>query len=312
MGYKWVNFFGTRERAGVRAPVSECPATREEFCLDMEIAIAWLTIASLIMLMLGLIDPGTALFWSKEKTRKRAAMVYGYVFFVMIALSVIFFPRTNLESRIYTLMIFCVIALAAGFVNPRLALPWMRFATKKSVALFYFPPLVLLGAAVFYAGMSKPVDPRYDIPAYEMSEAGEPELIEYSAASVLRGENNIGVGRVREVQVTDAPGGGYDVLVEYNMDDVVFVSFFKLKAEEDMTRIYKALYTSGHDIKNVTVTGYFPVGDRERKNPPVPVWTTTLGGAAARNVEWGEKDYKLSNEVLPKVWKTEYLHKKYE
>ena len=140
----------------------------------MEIVIAWITIASLIMLMLGLIDPSTALFWVKgEKTRKRAAMIYGYVFFVMIALGVVFFPRTNLESKLYTLLVFCIIALGAGFINPSLVMPWSGTATKRTVAFFYIPPALLLVAALFYAGMSKSVDPRYDIPGYEMSEADE-------------------------------------------------------------------------------------------------------------------------------------------
>ena len=72
----------------------------------MEIAIAWLTMAALILLILGIIDPGIALFWSKGvKTRKRAAMIYGFVFFATAALSIIFFPRTNLESKLYTLLV---------------------------------------------------------------------------------------------------------------------------------------------------------------------------------------------------------------
>ena len=56
-----------------------------------------------------------------------------------------------------------------------------------------------------------------------------------------------------------------------------------------MTRVYKALYSGGYDIKKVTVTGYFPVGDRERKNPPVAVWTTSLGRAGADKVDLFEK-----------------------
>ncbi len=274
----------------------------------MEIVIAWITIASLIMFMLGLIDPGTALFWVRgEKTRKRAAIVYGYVFFVMIAVGVVFFPRTNLESKLYTLLVFCVIALGAGFINPSLVMPWSRTATKTTVAFFYLPPSLLLVGALFYAGMSKSVDPRYDIPEYDMSEAGEPRLIAYRAASVLKGENNLGASRVRKVGVTDAAGGGYDVLVEYNMDDVMFARFFKLKAEADMTAIYKTLYSSGYDIKKVTASAYFPVGDRDKDNPPVVVWTTSLGREEADKIDWEKSVYELEGETLPRAWKTEYL-----
>ncbi|MEQ9619845.1 MAG: hypothetical protein RIG61_11830 [Deltaproteobacteria bacterium] len=279
----------------------------------MEIVIAWITIASLIMFVLGLIDPGTALFWIRgEKTRKRAAMLYGFIFFVMMAFGVVFFPRTNLESKLYTLLVFCVIAMGAGFVNPSLVMPWRRAATKRTVAFFYLPAVLLLVGALFYAGMSKPVDPRYDIPEYERSGAEEPGLIAFRAASVLRGENNLGLSRVREIDVTGAASGGYNVLVEYNMDDVMFARFFRLKAEADMTSIYKSLYSSGYDIKKVTVSAYFPVGPRREDNPPVAVWTTSLGKKKADKIDWDKSVYELEGKILPKAWKTEYVLPGYE
>jgi len=289
------------------------PTGNPERALIMEIAIAWLTMAALILLVLGIIDPGTALFWSKGvKTRKRAAMIYGFVFFATVALSIVFFPRTNLESKLYTLLAFGVIALAAGYVNPQLVLPWRRDATRRAVALFYLPPIALIAGAIFYTGMTTQVDPRYDLRPEELSSASEPELIKYRAAEALDGDNNLGMARIRNIELSEAADGGYDVVVEYNMDDVVFVSFFKIKAEEDMTKVYKALYSGDFDLNKVTVTGYFPVGDRDRKNPSVPVWTTTLDKAQAEGVDWSKSDYELAGEVLPKLWKTEYMHPDYK
>jgi hypothetical protein len=274
----------------------------------MEIIAAWLTIASLIMIVVGLIDPAIALPWSREKTRKRAAMVYGYAFFALVALSIVFFPRTNLESRLYALFFLCIAALAAGIANPRLVLPWAKDATRSAVLLFYLPPVVLLVAAMVYANASRQVDPRYDIPPAELSAADEVRTLKYRAAAELKGQNNIGLDRVRKIEVKEAPGGGYDVLVEFNIDDVMLPTLFRIKAESDMTKVYKALYTSGYDVKDATVTAYFPVGYREKAEPtpPVPVLTTSLDSAQASKIDWGGNLYELEAEILPKTWDTEY------
>lgn len=287
---------------------------RPEYIQNMEIIIAWLTIASLIMIVVGLIDPAIALPWMREKSRKRAVMIYGYAFFALIALSVAFFPRTNLESKLYALFFLCVVALAAGLVNPRLVMPWTRDATKKGVLLFYIPPAALLIAVMVYANAAKQVDPRYYIPPDEIGGADQVSTVKYRAAAELRGQNNIGFDRVRTVDVKEAAGGGYDVFVEFNMDDVMLPSFFKIKAESDMTRVYKAVYTGGYDVKNVTVTAYFPVGYREKAGttPPVAVFTTSLGSAEAAKVDWDANLYDLESDILPKVWKTEYKRPGFE
>lgn len=280
----------------------------------MEVIIAWLTIASLILLVLGLIDPAIALPWSMEKTRRRAAMVYGYAFFAMVALSIVFFPRTNLESRLYALFFLCLAALAAGFAYPNIVLPWARDASRKAVLLFYLPPALLLIGAMVYANASRQVDPRYYIPSDELAGADQVKTLKFRAASELKGQNNIGLDRVRKIDVTDAEGGGYDVLVEFNIDDVMIPSFFKIKAESDMTNVYRAVYTTDYDVKNVTVTAYFPVGYRESESvtPPVPVLTTSLDAAAASGVDWSLSPYELETNVLPKLWKVGFKREGFE
>jgi hypothetical protein len=274
----------------------------------MEIAIAWLTIASLIMIVVSLIDPAIALPWMTVKTRKKAVMLYGYAFFALVALSIAFFPQTNLESKLYALFFLCIAALAAGLANPSLVMPWTGGATKKGVLLFYIPPAVLLVFAMVYASATRPIDPRYYIPPDELVSAAQVNLIEYKAAAELRGQNNLGLERVKNIEVKDARGGGYDVLVEFNMDDVMLPSFFKIKADSDMTKVYKAIYSGGYDVKKVTVTAYFPVGYRKKEAPtaPVPVFTTSLGSAEASKIDWEGNVYLLESEILPKAWKTEY------
>lgn len=274
----------------------------------MEIIIAWLTIASLILIVLGLIDPTIALPWSREKTRKRAAFVYGYVFFALVALSVVFFPRTNLESRVYALFFLLLAALAAGLVYPKIVMPWAKDPTKKGVLMFYIPPAVLLICAMVYANAAREIDPRYFIPPGELESADPVSVIKYRAAAELRGQNNMGLDRVGKIDVKDAPGGGYDVTVEYNIDDVMVPSFFSLKAASDMAKLYRAVYTAGYDVKNTTVSAYFPVGYRDKTEPvpPVPVLTTSLGGQEAGKIDWDRNPYELESDVLPKVWKTGY------
>ena len=279
----------------------------------MEVIIAWLTIASLILIVVGLIDPAIALPWSRVKTRRRAAAVYGYAFFAMVALSIVFFPRTNLESRVYALFFICIAALVAGIASPRLLLPWAKNPTRQGVLMFYIPPAVFLIGAMVYANASRPVDPRYYIPPGDLGGADQVSTLKYRAAAELRGQNNIGLERVKTIEVKGAAGGGYDVLVEFNIDDVMLPDFFRLKAESDMTNVYKALYTSGYDVKNVTVTAFFPIGYREKETPvdPVPVLTTSLDAAGAAKIDWGANIYDLEAEVVPKAWKTLFTHKGY-
>jgi hypothetical protein len=274
----------------------------------MEIIIAWLTIASLILIVVGLIDPAIALPWTRERTRRKAVLVYGYAFFALIALSIAFFPQTNLESKLYALFFLCVAALAAGLINPALVMPWSREATKKGVLLFYIPPALILIGGMVYANATRQVDPRYYIPPADLDSADQISMIKYRVAAELKGRNNIGLDRVKDIQVTDAPGGGCDVLVEFNMDDVMLPSFFRIKAESDMTKVYKAIYTSGYDVKKVTVSAYFPVGYRKKEGitKPVPVFTTSLGSSEASKIDWNSNMYLLESDVLPKAWKIEY------
>lgn len=274
----------------------------------MEIIIAWLTIASLIMIVVGLIDPAIAMPWTRERSRKKAILIYGYAFFALIALSIAFFPQTNLESKTYALFFMCIAALAAGLVSPGLVMPWVRSATKKGVLLFYITPALILIGSMVYANAARKMDPRYYVPPDALHSSDRISLIKYNAAAELKGRNNIGLDRVKNIEVKEAPGGGYDVLLEFNLDDVVLPSFFKLKAESDMTNLYRAIYSNGYDVKNATISAYFPVGYREKEGTtqPVPVFTTSLGSAEASKIDWKSNNYLLQNDILPKTWKTEY------
>ena len=277
----------------------------------MEIVVAWLTLFVVFGLIAGLVYPPLALPFTKDKTRGKALVIYGYALFVTLALGVVFIRGTNLESRLFVLFFFCLIALGAGLIYPPLVLPWKKDPVKKSVALFYLAPAVLLTLAMFYTKVTVKVDPRYDLSQVEIAEASPERLIEYTAASVLKGENNMGQPRVRRISVEESRGG-YEVSVEYNTDDVMFKGLFKLQLKADMTKIYKALYTSGYDIDEVTVSAFMLEGGRESDTPPELIGTTSLDKEQAQGVDWDEKTHVLEAEVLPKAWNEEYMHPEYE
>lgn len=277
----------------------------------MEIVVAWLTIFVVFGLITGLVYPPLALPFTKDKTRKKALIIYGYALFLTLALGVVFIRGTNLESRLFVLFFFSLIALGAGLLYPPLVLPWKKDPVKKSVALFYLPPIVILTLAMFYTKATVRVDPRYALTRSEMIEAAPERLIEYTAASVLKGENNMGQPRVKRITVEES-GGGYEVSVEYNMDDVMFKGLFKLQLGADMTKVYKALYTSVYDVDKVRVSAFLLEGGRESDSPPELIGTTSLDREQAQGVDWDEKTHVLEAEVMPKAWNEEYMHPEYE
>ena len=281
----------------------------------MDILVAWLSMLALFGLITGLVYPPLVLPFTKDKTRKKALSIYGYAFFISMVLGVIFIGVANLETKFFVLFFLSLIALALGLAYPPLMLPWMKEPSKKSVALFYLPAVVLLTVGMYYAKATAPVDPRYDLSLTEMSEAPQERLIEYAGASSLKGDNNVGQPRVRLIEVVEpeiGSGGGYKVLVEYNSDDVVFNSLFKFQLRTDMTKVYRALYTGGYDIDEVTVTAYLTKTGRESGSLPVLISTTSLGRQSAQGIDWDEKTEVLESEALPAAWKVEYVNPEYE
>lgn len=278
----------------------------------MELVLNWISIASLMLIVLSLVDPAIALPWSKEKTRRRGVSVYGCVFFVSIALYVVIYPATNLESRITSLLILCILFLAVGLASPGLVLPWSKNPTRSSVLMFYLPPVLFLVAGLYYAVKSRPVDPRYDMPAAEVGSADPVRAIRYAVANELRGENNIGRPRVRSIDVTPAKGVGYDVKVEYNIDNAGTKDLFRMLSRMEMGNLYRAIYTSGRDVASASITAYFPVADPAGDDPPVPVFSTTLDKKAADKADWNADRAELEIEILPELWTETYVHPDYK
>ena len=267
-----------------------------------------------MLIVLSLVDPAIALPWSREKTRKRGVSVYGCAFFASLALSIVIYPATNLEFRISWLLILAIIPLAIGLISPGMVLPWSRNPTKSSVLMFYLPPVLILVGGMFYAVKLQPIDPRYDLPAAEVESADPVRALRYAVAKELRGENNIGLPRIRSIEVAPADGVGYDVKVEYNINNPGLKSFFSMLSKMDMTKIYRAIYTSGRDVASASITAYLPIGDPAGKSPPEPVLSTTLDKKAADKADWNadRPELELETEVLPELWTETYVHPDYK
>jgi hypothetical protein len=278
----------------------------------MEVVINWISIASLMLLVITLVNPALALPWSKEKTRRRGVSVYGCAFFASIALYIVVYPATNLESRVISLLVMCVVFLAAGLISPGIVLPWSKKPTKLSVLMFYLPPAILLMGGVYYAVSSRVVDSRYDLPPGQVESADPVTALRYAAAYELRGESNLGLPRVRSIDVRPAEGGGYNVAIEYNMDNAGTKDFFKVMLKMDMGNLYRALYTSGQDVASATITAYFPVDDPVGNEPPVRVFSTTLDKKAADEANWNAERTVLEMDILPGLWTETYVHPKYK
>jgi len=278
----------------------------------MEVVLNWISLASLMLLILSLIDPSLALPWSKQKTRRRGISVYGCAFFASIALYIVVYPATNLESRMISLLVLCIVLIAVGLISPGIVLPWSKNPTKLSVLMFYLPPAILLAAGVYYAVSSRAVDPRYDLPSGQVESADPVTALRYTAAYELRGESNIGLPRVRNIDVRPAAGGGYDVDVEYNMDNAGTKDLFRMMSKIDMGNLYRAFYTSGQDVASATITAYFPVDDPVGGEPPVRVFSTTLDKKTADKADWTTERTVLEMDILPSLWTETYIHPKYK
>ena len=278
----------------------------------MELVLNWISIASLMLIVLSLVDPAIALPWSKVKTRKKAISVYGCAFFASIALYVVIYPATNLESRITSLLILCILFLAIGLASPGIVLPWSRNPSKSSVLMFYLPPVLFLVAGLYYAVHSRQIDPRYDLPAAEVESADPVRGLRYVVANELRGENNLGLARVRSIDVTPTDGVGYDVKVEYNIDNAGTKDLFRMLSKMEMGNIYRAIYTSGRDVASASITAYFPVSDPAGEEPPVPIFSTTLDKKTADEADWNADRAELEVDLLPGLWTETYVHPDYK
>lgn len=140
----------------------------------------------------------------------------------------------------------------------------------------------------------------------------EDEQLKQIASNQLSGKNNIGKDYLRKVDVTAQADGGWGVFVEYNAADNVSTNLRKKGIEIKMSEIYTALYTSGKDVRQVSVAAHFPLKDAGGKEFDGTVYKTVLTKDAASKINFNEDKNLLNTKVIPGAWETTLLNNDFE
>lgn len=136
----------------------------------------------------------------------------------------------------------------------------------------------------------------------------ESEQIKAIVTEQLKGTNNMKRDNLKKVDVSEAVGGGWNVAVEFNAGDNLSTKLRKTGIEKKMSEIYISLYTSGKDIKTVSVAAFFPLADQYGNESDGIVYKSTLAKEEANKVNWSADGSTLRLSILPKVWTTIMLH----
>lgn len=128
----------------------------------------------------------------------------------------------------------------------------------------------------------------------------------------LKGDNNLDKPRLREVRVSEAfeeVSGGWTVFVKYNASQNWNDEMTRKGIEVDMSELYTALYTSGKDIRLVSIEAYLPLVDQYGNESDGMVYRSILRKSEAQKVNWKIADeayFKL--DILPGIWETVLVH----
>ncbi|MAT38874.1 MAG: hypothetical protein CL946_04645 [Ectothiorhodospiraceae bacterium] len=235
-----------------------------------------------ILTLVCLIYPPAVIFWSGEKTRKRALSFSVFIFslFTLCAL-----PATGVAvspyDRIGNLyMLFLILAFPA-LIFPWIVTPWSSRTPRKWAAGVCALLAILFLSTYTYMERYEPVDPRYALTEVEFESAGPERQIMFVAASELRGR----MTAIKDIYVTGHPSGGYTVKVSLDEDsyEIPFLQDFTLS--DTMTNIYKAVYTSGHDVREARVSVYIPSPDGGDEL----LWETAIEKSDAGSIDWKEQ-----------------------
>jgi|GEM_PF-5703573 len=141
-------------------------------------------------------------------------------------------------------------------------------------------------------------------PAVPSKPISEENQIKQLVSKQLEGKNDTRKDYIRKIEVVEQIDGGWGVFTEYNADDKGDVKLRKEGIEIKMSDIYKAIYTSGKDIRTASVTAYYPTVDKYGKESDSVVYKTMLEKGEADKVNWNADKYYLETEILPRVWET--------
>jgi|ADGO01.1.fsa_nt_gi hypothetical protein len=133
----------------------------------------------------------------------------------------------------------------------------------------------------------------------QASQQNQPEdkQIEQIVRDTVKAEN------LREVRATEQVDGGYGVFVK-------FYDKYGIKGVigEQMADIYKALYTSGKDVRTVSIVANTTLTDQYGNESEEAVLKTTLDKAVADKVNFNASEADLQYSILPGLWTVNSTH----
>jgi len=240
-------------------------------------ATAILLLVWFVAVLVGLVYPQAIVFWSNEKSRKRVLALSIWTFSLLFVLST---PGSAIDI-LYTLASLFLIFIPLALIFPWIVTPWSSRTSRKSVVGMCVLIMVVLATAIDILGEHAPVDPRYALTEEEFESASPGRRIMFLAASELKGEST----SIKDMAVTGHSSGGY--VVEINLYegsyDLPFLQKFTLSIK--MTNIYKAVYTSGYNIREAGISVYIPSQGGEDEL----LWKTVDDESEARRTNWNEQ-----------------------
>jgi len=119
---------------------------------------------------------------------------------------------------------------------------------------------------------------------------------------VITGKNDVGGYYYRKVDVEPQVNGGFGVFVDYNADESGSNKNDKVLYITEATLIYKAIYTTGKDIRTASVSAWFAGSDSYGNNVDKLVYKTILDKPVADKVNWNAPDITTLDVALPNLW----------
>lgn len=162
--------------------------------------------------------------------------------------------------------------------------------------------LFILAGIVFLAVLTSGGGSTDDQRTVDVTKSEEVQ-IEQIIRNSLPEQNSNSQSYVRSVKVAKQAAGSYSIDSEYNAEN-----FKKVLIDQEMSIIYKALYTSGKDIGSVSIAAYSELIDENGNNAEQVVYKTILDKEAADKINFNADRATLEASILPGAWRTALLH----
>lgn len=136
------------------------------------------------------------------------------------------------------------------------------------------------------------------------------QKIEKVVKNELSGKTNImeEKNKFRKVEIVKQTDASHGVFVEFNADDNLTKNLRKSGLEDQMSKIYKVLYTQNLDVATATITAYFLLVDKYGNESEGVVYKTILNKSEADKINWETNSATLRLQIVPSVWTTLIMH----